>query len=678
MGRKSKRKTNPAPDEASKAERKEILKLCGHIIELATKQSPPTPNEQWEEFLQINSVIEKIRKKQHDVMTQLPDRESHFPEFIDWLESNGVSIKCVEITRYEEGYGLQATQDIKMDEEVMCIPRKMMLTDQNSEDSLLGELMKTDRLLKGMANVRLAIFLIKEKLKPNSFFHPYLNILPATYSLPLYFNLAELQMLQGSPVYSETLKQHKSIARQYAYLYKLFSVPEYSKLHLREAFTYDMYRWAVATVMSRQNQIPSQDGMVPSLALIPLWDMCNHANGEMKTDFDQERDACVNMAMADFKAGEQIYICYGRRSNADLLLYSGFVYPDNSCDSMAIQLGLSSSDRLYAMKAQLCAIIRCLGSMQTFHISSGEDPVPLPLMNFLKIFCMSEVELKKRLVGADRNDLLFSLVDRSKIVSKLNELRICVYLATRVTLLLRQYKSSIEEYEERLKETNMTFHERSITQLFLCERRILENTLSFCAEWREKAEALPEGATSYQKESNDDDQDVDVAENWEDREAEQDPTETEEGKGREDEDDATPESDAVKAGSVGKPQMNGDRHDEEEMHPNGCMQSDIEGMEPTATSNPEEIQPNTDADDREKGDATPNGKPVNGHILSNGNAVVNGQHEGTNGEDNRTLAPTGNVGSAGNKVAGSAHGAGLKKASGNLISSVQQTSATEE
>lgn len=38
-------------------------------------------------------------------------------------------------------------------------------------------------------------------------------------------------------------------------------------------------RWAVSTVMTRQNQIPTQDGNKMTFALIPLWDMCNHCNG---------------------------------------------------------------------------------------------------------------------------------------------------------------------------------------------------------------------------------------------------------------------------------------------------------------------------------------------------------------------------------------------------------------
>ena len=41
------------------------------------------------------------------------------------------------------------------------------------------------------------------------------------------------------------------------------------------------FRWAVSTVMTRQNQIPALVGEVADTALIPLWDMCNHISGQV-------------------------------------------------------------------------------------------------------------------------------------------------------------------------------------------------------------------------------------------------------------------------------------------------------------------------------------------------------------------------------------------------------------
>lgn len=48
-------------------------------------------------------------------------------------------------------------------------------------------------------------------------------------------------------------------------------------------FSSDYCRWAVSSVMTRQNQIPTEDGSRVTLALIPLWDMCNHTSGLVST-----------------------------------------------------------------------------------------------------------------------------------------------------------------------------------------------------------------------------------------------------------------------------------------------------------------------------------------------------------------------------------------------------------
>ena len=47
------------------------------------------------------------------------------------------------------------------------------------------------------------------------------------------------------------------------------------------------FRWAVSTVMTRQNQIPSAESEDDvDTALIPLWDMCNHTNGWVSSAVD--------------------------------------------------------------------------------------------------------------------------------------------------------------------------------------------------------------------------------------------------------------------------------------------------------------------------------------------------------------------------------------------------------
>lgn len=69
----------------------------------------------------------------------------------------------------------------------------------------------------------------------------------------------------------------------------------------------------------------SEDGAkVP--ALIPLWDVANHSNGIITTNFNPIDGQIEGATMTDVKKDEQIFIYYGNRNNANLLIHNGYVY----------------------------------------------------------------------------------------------------------------------------------------------------------------------------------------------------------------------------------------------------------------------------------------------------------------------------------------------------------------
>ncbi len=92
--------------------------------------------------------------------------------------------------------------------------------------------------------------------------------------------------------------------------------------------------------MSRQNEIPEKvDGSGQVLALIPLWDLCNHTEGHMTTFYNLEQQTCDCYALEDTPTGEEFRIFYGSRPNQDLLIHQGFVYMGNKSDTLQIKLG---------------------------------------------------------------------------------------------------------------------------------------------------------------------------------------------------------------------------------------------------------------------------------------------------------------------------------------------------
>lgn len=469
------------------------------ISELLQKCSSATPTagKEWEEYTQIRGLVEKIRKKQKGISIIFEgNRDNYFSDLLAWAQECGASNDGFTVANFgDEGYGLQATKDIKAEELFLWIPRKMLMTVESAQNSILGPLYSQDRIMQAMGNVTLALHLLCERADPNSPWLPYIRSLPQEYDTPLYYQQEEVQLLLGTQAIPDILSQYKNTARQYAYFFKLLQThPAASKLPLKDSFTFDDYRWAVSSVMTRQNQIPTEDGSRVTLALIPLWDMCNHTNGLITTGYNLEDDRCECVALRDYKENEQIYIFYGTRSNAEFVIHNGFFFQDNAHDRVKIKLGVSKSERLYAMKAEVLARAGIPASC-VFALHCNEPPISAQLLAFLRVFCMTEEELKDYLLGDGAINKIFTLGNNEFPVSWDNEIKLWTFLETRAALLLKTYKNSSEDDRSLLEKPDLSLHSRVAIQLRLAEKQILEKVSSSGRDKRMHFEKkLEEGA----------------------------------------------------------------------------------------------------------------------------------------------------------------------------------------
>lgn len=195
---------------------------------------------------EIYKIINKIKNLQQvDVVSSVDNRASGaiIGAFVNWFQTNGAELNGGEITHFD-GYdlGIRVNTVIPQSSLVIAVPRKLMLSIESANHSILNKLISKDQILKNMPNVVLAMYLLIEKFKENSFWKPYLDILPKKYTTILYFTTDELEELKGSPTLEMALRQIKNICRQYAYFYKLFSTMDdaVSKL-MKGRFTFVEY-----------------------------------------------------------------------------------------------------------------------------------------------------------------------------------------------------------------------------------------------------------------------------------------------------------------------------------------------------------------------------------------------------------------------------------------------------
>ncbi|XP_041710678.1 actin-histidine N-methyltransferase [Coregonus clupeaformis] len=480
MGKKSRVKTQKSGTGATAVvSPKEMMNLISDLLQKCSSAAP-SPGKEWEEYVQIRGLVEKIRKKQKGISVIFEgSREEFFPELMAWAQESGASCEGFEIADFAgEGFGLRATKDIKAEELFLWIPRTMLMTVESAKNSVLGPLYSQDRILQAMGNVTLALHLLCERADPSSPWLPYIKTLPGDYDTPLYYEEEEVRYLLSTQAIQDVLSQYKNTARQYAYFYKVIQAhPTTSKLPLKDAFTFDDYRWAVSSVMTRQNQIPTEDGSRVTLALIPLWDMCNHTNGLITTGYNLEDDRCECVALQDYKENEQIYIFYGTRSNAEFVIHNGFFFQENAHDRVKIKLGVSKSERLYAMKAEVLARAG-IPSSSIFALHCSDPPISAQLLAFLRVFCMTEEELKDYLVGEHAINKIFTLGNTEFPVSWDNEIKLWTFLETRAALLLQTYKTSSQDDQCALEKPDLSFHSRVAIQLRLAEKQILERVVA--------------------------------------------------------------------------------------------------------------------------------------------------------------------------------------------------------
>jgi len=497
MGRKSGKKTKPSGGSALESlgaefsdlfktlppiKRAELTKVVEKLFQVSSNltSEPTTPAKQWEEFVEISNLVEKVRdiESGHSMCRNLPDRKNAIKPFLAWLTDLGAVTDGVEVADYgKQGLGLKVSKDIKEGDVVIRIPQKAMMSVDTAKSSSIGTLIERDPLLQTMPNVVLAVHLLIERNSPASVWEPYINILPHSYTTVLYFTPSQFEELKGSPAMEDALKQYKFVARQYAYFYRLFA-----NTLLKDYLTYDEYRWAVSTVMTRQNLVPGRETSTAINSLIPLWDFANHDNGQLSTDYDPDTNSTVCLAQRDFSDGQQFTIFYGVRANCDLLIHNGFVFPDNQTDCLTVRLGVAKTDPLAA--ARLALLDKLGVNSQKFYLRRTEEPLDQKLVAFLRVLQMEQCHIEEhQKMETDELANLLKLEVSNPLDSKVMQ-----YMITRAALLLRAYPTTLEQDQEKLKTSE---DEISILccQLRLCEKRILVSTVAYCEQMLKKMQA---------------------------------------------------------------------------------------------------------------------------------------------------------------------------------------------
>lgn len=308
-----------------------------------------------------------------------PDRTTDvLPTLENFLLHSGVQMPAISIESRSGQRGLYAKSDISAGQSLLTIPRSAALRVTTS--ALSTPDLRTFHLLSHRFwhaapwHIRLAVRLLDELHATTSPFSAYIASLPTQPSAAVW----ACETMGVSSIAAQlapfgldgcVTKYHRDVVEFYSQFQD--ALPLFQRGIVPRA----QFVWAVANVVSRAFAVPTSstsddesdvlqrvfglskgsikntDGsrngsasvvegkmsLPDEFALFPGLDMANHSvHSGSQLRFDAERDVYIVQSATAFRAGEQVYVSYGPKSNDDLVLFYGFVEGGNPANSVII------------------------------------------------------------------------------------------------------------------------------------------------------------------------------------------------------------------------------------------------------------------------------------------------------------------------------------------------------
>ncbi|KAJ2800241.1 hypothetical protein H4R20_004132 [Coemansia guatemalensis] len=329
------------------------------------------------------------------------DNGQRLERFQNWLEANGATLEKPELRKCgQHGNGVYAREAISDSEQYANIPSDLIITSDVCRKDL-KDVLAAD--LSGRA--LLCAFLIHQRFVcAESFWKPYIDILPQEFHTPLHFSSQELLLLHGTPMEyavedrrSELRAEHKRVQE---------AVDSKAEEMLR-VLDFENYLWAATVVSSRafteallevgRKDVPDKrkdDGEqgnagAKASVLLPLLDMMNHRpQARITWLVDSDSGSISFVAGSNVAAGSEVANNYGAKSNEELLLGYGFCASPNPLNCYHIKLNYSQ-DPLFAEKRQ---ILEAAGIDACDHYIRKHQ-LPRYLLPMLRVMAMTETDV---------------------------------------------------------------------------------------------------------------------------------------------------------------------------------------------------------------------------------------------------------------------------------------------
>ena len=237
-----------------------------------------------------------------------------------------------------------------------------------------------------------------------------------------------------------------------------------------EVYSWEAFEWAMSMLFSRAINLREID----ALALVPYADLLNHSPYSQSyflvnsVPLSNQKEVALYADRA-YARNDQIFISYGQKSNAELLLLYGFVVDRNLYDEVELTVALGDDDALYAEKR---AFLERQGLKTKMAFPLLIDRYSSELVQFLRLCC------------AQPSDLPLEGLKYNERISPQNERAALGALIAGCEQALAEYPESEAEDAAMMDNARLfaalTRNQRMAVKLRRNEKRILERTIRVC------------------------------------------------------------------------------------------------------------------------------------------------------------------------------------------------------
>lgn len=310
----------------------------------------------------------------------------------------------------------------------------------------------------------MALWLVHEKASADSFWKPWLDILPEVVPSSLNFNDQELAEMQGSMMQSITARRKITIAQEHAEVMRILQV-NYTSMFPNETFTLEAYHWASTIVSSRSIVVSTGNVTVP--LLVPFVDLAQHDHHANTTyEFDDDNNFKV-VTNEQFNTSQPVKLSIGYRSNAQLILSHGITLDSNEFDQVQLNVQVSEDDPFVSVKRKILA-----------GAGFGED----------RSYMVTKQGLSSDLLAAMRIQALkpsefdsYTKAFQGRPISLRNELEVYRTLMLACQNLVKRYPTTLQQDAELLGKEDLSSNMRNAINLRKGEKETLIMTMNYIA-----------------------------------------------------------------------------------------------------------------------------------------------------------------------------------------------------